>query len=73
MTSTEDNAWYLCAGILMGMVLCFWFCPDIEFFRHEWVAMMAILLIWVAVRWNKNDNTGDKGKPTERNDSARAD
>ena len=55
MTRIEDNAWYLCAGILMGMVLCFWFCPDIDFFRHEWVAMMAILFIWVAVRWKKGD------------------
>jgi hypothetical protein len=55
MTRTEDNAWYLLCGVLMGIVLCFWFCPDIEFFRHEWVAMMAILFIWVAVRWKKDD------------------
>lgn len=58
MTRPEDSAWYLCAGILIGMVLCFWFCPDIEFFRCEWIIGMAILIAWVAVRGKeriKND------------------
>ena len=50
MTRTEDNAWYLLAGILMGMVLCFWFAPDIEFFRTVWPAIMGALIVWAFVR-----------------------
>jgi hypothetical protein len=54
MTRTEDNAWYLCAGILMGMVLCFWFCPDIEFFRTVWPAIMVALIVWAVIRREKD-------------------
>ena len=55
LKETEDNVWYLCTGILMGMVLCFWFCPDIEFFRTVWPVIMAFLIAWAIVsaliRW----------------------
>lgn len=54
MTRIEDNAWYLCAGILMGMVLCFWFCPDIDFFRTVWPAIMGALIGWAVLRRDKN-------------------
>lgn len=57
MTRTEDNAWYLCTGILMGMVLCFWFCLDIEFFRCEWIVMMGMLFIWAVMRWEHGEST----------------
>lgn len=53
MTRTEDNAWYLCTGILMGMVLCFWFCPDIEFFRTVWPVIMGVLIGWAVIRRDK--------------------
>lgn len=55
MTRAEDNAWYLCAGILMGMVLAFWFYPDIEFFRTVWPAIMGALIGWAIVRRKKDD------------------
>jgi hypothetical protein len=55
MTRTEDNAWYLLCGVLMGMVLCFWFCPDIEFFRCKWPAVMGVLIVWAIVRRGKDD------------------
>lgn len=54
MTRTEDNAWYLCTGILMGMVLCFWFCPDIDFFRTVWPVVMGALIGWAFVRREKD-------------------
>ena len=54
MTRTEGNAWYLCAGILMGMVLCFWFCPDIEFFRTVWPVIMVALIVWAVIRREKD-------------------
>ncbi len=54
MTRTEDNVWYLCAGILMGMVLCFWFCPDIDFFRTVWPVVMGALIGWDVIRREKN-------------------
>lgn len=50
MTRTEDNAWYLCAGMLMGMVLCFWFAPDIEFFRGQCLVMLVVLIVWAILR-----------------------
>jgi hypothetical protein len=56
MTRTEDNAWYLLCGILMGMVLCFWFCPDIEFFRTVWPAIMGALIAWAVVRRGRQEN-----------------
>jgi hypothetical protein len=56
MTRLEDNAWYLLVGILMGMVLCFWFCQDIDFFRREWPAIMGALIVWAFVRRGKNDD-----------------
>lgn len=55
MSRTEENAWYLLCGVLMGMVLCFWFCPDIEFFRCEWPAIMGVLIAWAFVRRGKDD------------------
>ena len=55
MTRTEDNAWYLCAGILMGMVLAFWFYPDIEFYRGQWLVMLVVLIVWAVVRRGKDD------------------
>jgi hypothetical protein len=61
MTRTEDNAWYLLAGILMGMVLAFWFCPDIEFFRTVWPAVMVALIVWAVIRRGKDGKkTADK-------------
>ena len=50
MTRTEDNAWYLCAGILIGMVLAFWFAWDIDFYRVQWTVFMAMLIVWFVVR-----------------------
>ena len=58
MTRTEDNAWYLCTGILMGMVLCFWFCPDIDFFRTVWPVVMGALIGWAFVRREKDGEEG---------------
>jgi hypothetical protein len=42
----------------MGMVLCFWFAPDIEFFRTVWPAVAVVLIVWFIVRRKKN---GEKG------------
>jgi hypothetical protein len=55
MTRTEDNAWYLLAGILVGMVLAFWFYPDIEFYRGQWLVMLVVLIVWAIVRREKDD------------------
>ena len=55
MTRIEDNAWYLLAGILMGMVLAFWFNPDVSFFRTVWPAIMGALIVWAIVRRGKDD------------------
>jgi len=55
MTRTEDNAWHLLAGILMGMVLAFWFNPDVSFFRTVWPAIMGALIVWAIVRRGKDD------------------
>lgn len=53
MTRTEDNAWYLLCGVLIGMVLAFWSTPDIDFFRHEWPVVMVALIAWAVIRREK--------------------
>lgn len=55
MTRTEDNAWYLMAGVLLGMVLCFWFTQDIEFFRGQCLVMLVVLIVWAVMRREKDD------------------
>ena len=67
MAESELNAWYLCAGILMGMVLCFWFCPDIEFFRCEWIVMMGILFIWAVMRCEHGESTNKEDGRSDDN------
>jgi hypothetical protein len=58
MTRTEDNAWYLLCGVLMGMVLAFWSTPDIDFFRCEWPVIMGALIVWAFVRRGKDGEEG---------------
>jgi hypothetical protein len=54
MTRTEDNAWFLIAGLLIGMELEFLFMPDIDFFREKWPIVLVVLIVWAIVRRGKN-------------------
>ena len=56
MTRTEDNAWYLCPGVLVGEVLAFWFAFDVDYYRLFWPVGLAFLIIWAIVRRGKNDD-----------------
>lgn len=58
MTRTEDNAWYMLCGILIGSMVAFWFAFDIDFYRTVWAAMAVVLIVWFIVRRKKN---GEKG------------
>jgi hypothetical protein len=55
MTRTEDNAWFLIAGLLIGMELEFLFMPDIDFFREKWPIVLVVLIVWAIVRRGSND------------------
>ena len=50
MSRFESEVWNLLVGVLAGMVLQFWFWWDIDFFRVQWPAMMAVLTGWFVVR-----------------------
>jgi hypothetical protein len=60
MTRTEDNAWYWCAGVLVGEVLAFWFGFDVDYYRLFWPVGLAALIVWAIVRRGKDDNTQGK-------------
>jgi hypothetical protein len=50
MTRTEDNAWYMLCGILIGLMVAFWFAFDIDFYRTVWAAMAVVAILWAIVR-----------------------
>lgn len=58
MTRTEDNAWYLLMGILIGMEIAFWFWPDVDFYRTVWPAMTLVMIGWYVVRRGKDGKEG---------------
>jgi hypothetical protein len=49
------------------MVLAFWFYPDIEFYRGQWLVMLVVLIVWAIVRRGSND----KYRENQGNDGAR--
>ncbi len=57
MTRTEDNVWYMLCGILIGLMVAFWFAFDIDFYRTVWAAMAVVAILWAIVRRGKDDNT----------------
>jgi membrane protein implicated in regulation of membrane protease activity len=67
MTRTEDNAWYMLCGILIGLMVAFWFAFDIDFYRTVWAAMAVIVIVWAFVRRESND----KCRENQGNDGAR--
>lgn len=67
MTRSEDNAWYLLCGILIGLMVAFWFAFDVDFYRTVWAAMAVIVIVWAIVRRGSND----KCRENQGNDGAR--
>jgi hypothetical protein len=47
-------------GILIGLMVAFWFAFDIDFYRTVWAAMAVVAILWAIVRRGKNDNTQGK-------------
>ena len=58
MTKFESEMWYLFCGVQGGMLLCFWFYPDIEFFWTVWPVVMSALMAWAFVRREKDGKDG---------------
>jgi hypothetical protein len=41
-------------GILIGLMVAFWFAFDIVFYRTVWAAMAVVAILWAIVRREKN-------------------
>jgi hypothetical protein len=37
-------------GILIGLMVAFWFAFDIDFYRTVWAAMAVVAILWAIVR-----------------------
>ena len=60
MTKTEDNFWHLIVGVLMGMVLAFWFMLDVDFYRNVWPIIMGVVVLWALVRGEPKEQKNGK-------------
>ena len=50
MTGLENDIWYLMCGLMAGMVLAFWFNPDIDFYREVWPVVAGLMIVWFVWR-----------------------
>ena len=50
MTRFEESIWCCCVGVLIGMMIAYWFMFDTDFYEKQWPIMAGVIMAWFVGR-----------------------